>query len=50
MGMISAGCLLGEILQGSVDKNLLPDVGIIIIASLIPIVLEILKNRKAKES
>jgi membrane-associated protein len=50
VGIISAGYLLGEKLQGSVDKYLLPIVALIIFASLTPIALEILKNRKSKES
>jgi membrane-associated protein len=50
VGIISVGYLLGEKLQGSVDKYLLPIVALIILASLTPIVLEILKNRKSKES
>ena len=48
VGIISAGYLLGEKLQGSVDKYLLPIVALIILASLTPIVLEIVKNRKEK--
>jgi membrane-associated protein len=45
VGIISAGYLLGEKLQGSVDKYLLPIVGLIIIASVMPIVFEILRER-----
>ena len=48
VGIISAGYLLGEKLQGSVDKYLLPIVALIILASLTPIALEIVKNRKDK--
>ncbi len=50
VGIISSGYLLGEKLEGSVDKYLLPIVGLIIVASLMPIVLEIVKNRRSKES
>ena len=50
VGIISIGYLLGEKLQGSVDKYLLPIVALIILASLTPIVLEILKKRKSKEN
>jgi len=46
IGLISAGFLLGERLQGSVDKYLLPIVAVIIAASLLPIGLEILKSRR----
>jgi len=48
IGLISAGFLLGERLQGSVDKYLLPIVAVIIGASLLPIVIELLKARKGK--
>jgi len=44
IGLISAGFFLGERLQGSVDKYLLPVVAVIIAASLLPIGLEILKS------
>ncbi len=50
VGIISVGYLLGEKLQGSVDKYLLLIFGLIIIASLMPIVIEILKNRRVIES
>ncbi len=50
MGIISAGYLLGEKLQGSVDKYLLPIVALIVAASLMPIALEIIKDRKTRES
>jgi membrane-associated protein len=48
IGLISAGFLLGERLQGSVDKYLLPIVVLIISVSLLPIVLEVAKSRKSK--
>ena len=47
VGIISAGYLLGEQLQGSVDKYLLPIVALIVAASLTPITLEILRNRNS---
>jgi membrane-associated protein len=50
VGIISAGYLLGEKLQGSVDKYLLPIVALIVAASLMPIALEIIKDRKTRES
>jgi membrane-associated protein len=37
--------LLGEKLQGSVDKYLLPIVGLIIVASIIPISFELIQER-----
>jgi len=48
IGLISAGFLLGERLQGSVDKYLLPIVAVIIALSLLPIVLELFKERRRK--
>ena len=42
------GYLLGEKVKGSIDKYLLPIVGIIIILSLLPIVFEVLRERKRK--
>jgi membrane-associated protein len=50
MGIISAGYLLGEKLQGSVDKYLLPIVGLIIITSLLPIVFEVVRDRKERKT
>ena len=44
------GYLLGEKVKGSIDKYLLPIVGLIIILSLLPIVFEVLRERKRKES
>jgi membrane-associated protein len=46
IGLISAGFLLGERLQGSVDKYLLPIVAVIIAASLLPVVVEVVKSRR----
>ena len=46
IGLISAGFLLGERLKGSIDKYLLPIVAVIIALSLLPILLEIARNRK----
>lgn len=48
VGLISAGFLLGEQLKGSVDQYLLPIVALIIIASLVPIALEIMRERKRR--
>ena len=50
VGIISAGYLLGERLEGSVDKYLLPIVAVIIVASLMPIAIEILRDRKEKRT
>jgi membrane-associated protein len=46
VGLISGGFLLGERLKGSVDKYLLPIVGLIILISVIPIFLELLRAKK----
>jgi membrane-associated protein len=48
VGLISAGYLLGERLEGSVDKYLLPIVALIIVASLVPVILELIKSRKKR--
>ena len=49
VGIISAGYLLGEKLQGSVDKYLLPIVALIVTVSLAPIFIEIVKDRRTKK-
>ena len=46
VGLISAGYLLGERLEGSVDKYLLPIVVLIIVASLAPILIEFFKGKR----
>ena len=46
VGLISTGYLLGERLEGSVDKYLLPIVVLIIVASLAPILIEFFKGRR----
>ena len=46
VSLITAGYLLGERLEGSVDKYLLPIVALIIALSLAPIFLEVLRKRK----
>ena len=48
VGIISAGYLLGEKLEGSVDKYLLPIVAAIIAASSMPIIIEFMRNRRTK--
>ena len=42
------GYLLGEKVKGSIDNYLLPIVGLIILLSLLPIVFEVLRERKRK--
>ncbi len=46
---IGIGYLLGDLIEGSVDKYLLPIVGLIIALSLIPMALETLRERKLKK-
>jgi membrane-associated protein len=48
-GIILLGYLLGEKIEGSVDKYLLPIIGLIIALSLLPLVIEIYRERKRKE-
>jgi len=50
VSLISAGYLLGERLEGSVDKYLLPIVALIIALSLAPIAIEFLKDKKRRNS
>jgi membrane-associated protein len=50
VSLISAGYLLGERLEGSVDKYLLPIIAVIIALSLAPIAIEFLKDRKKRKS
>ena len=47
-GILLLGYLLGEKIEGSVDKYLLPVVFIIIVLSLLPIIFEIFKSRRNK--
>ena len=50
VSLITAGYLLGERLEGSVDKYLLPIVALIIALSLAPIAIEFLKDKKRRNS
>ncbi len=45
-GVLLLGYILGERLEGSVDHYLLPIIGLIILLSVIPVGLEILRERK----
>jgi membrane-associated protein len=47
-GILLLGYVLGERLEGSVDHYLLPIIGLIILLSVIPVGLEILRERKKK--
>ena len=46
---IGIGYLLGDLIEGSVDKYLLPIVGLIVLLSLIPMALETLRERNSKK-
>ena len=46
IGLISGGYLIGEKLKGSVDQYLLPIVGLIILLSFLPILVELWRERK----
>ena len=46
---IGIGYLLGDLIEGSVDKYLLPIVGLIVLLSLVPMALETLRERKGKK-
>ena len=50
VGVISGGYLLGEKLKGSVDKYLLPIVGVIILISLVPVGIEVIKELNTKKN
>jgi membrane-associated protein len=46
--VIGLGYILGDVLKGSVDKYLLPVIGLIIAISLIPVVIELFKEWQSK--
>jgi membrane-associated protein len=46
---IGIGYLLGDLIEGSVDKYLLPIVSLIVLLSLVPMTLETLRERKRKK-
>ena len=48
VGFISAGYLLGQELEGSIDRYLLPVVGIIVLVTFLPITLEFIRDRREK--
>jgi membrane-associated protein len=50
VGFISAGYLLGEELEGSIDRYLLPVVGVIVLVTLLPITLEFIRDRREKRA
>ena len=48
-GILLLGYLLGEKIEGSIDKYLLPIIGLIIALSLMPILFEVYRERKRKK-
>ena len=48
-GILLLGYLLGEKIEGSIDKYLLPIIGLIIALSLLPILFEVYRERKQKK-
>jgi len=47
-GVIGLGFLLGGVLKGSVDKYLLPVIGLIVFVSLVPVLIELFKEWQSK--
>ena len=48
-GIVLLGYFLGESVEGSIDKYLLPIVGLIILISLIPVIIEVFKEWRTKK-
>ena len=48
--VIGIGIFLGDKISGSVDKYLLPIIGLIIIFSLIPVAIEVIKEINTKRN
>ena len=48
--VIGIGILLGDKISGSVDKYLLPIIGLIILFSLIPVIIEVIKEINTKRN
>jgi membrane-associated protein len=47
-GVIGLGFILGDVLKGSVDKYLLPVIGLIVFVSLVPVLIELFKEWQSK--
>ena len=47
-GVIGLGFLLGDVLKGSVDKYLLPVIGLIVFVSLVPVLIELFREWQSK--
>ena len=46
--VLGAGFILGNKISGSIDKFLLPIVGLIVLVSVLPVALELLKEWRTK--
>lgn len=49
VGIILAGYFLGDAIGDSIDKYLLPGIALIVVISLLPIIIEVIRERKAKK-
>ena len=47
--VLGAGYILGNKISGSIDKYLLPIIALIVIASVIPVAIEVLKEWRTKK-
>jgi membrane-associated protein len=47
-GVIGLGFILGDVLKGSVDKYLLPVIGVIVFVSLLPVLVELFREWQSK--
>ena len=50
VGFISSGYLLGEELKDSIDRYLLPVVGVIVLVTFLPITIELIRDRREKRA
>jgi membrane-associated protein len=46
--ILGAGFILGNKISGSIDKYLLPIIGLIVLVSVLPVALELLKEWRTK--
>jgi membrane-associated protein len=47
--VLGAGYILGNEISGSIDKFLLPIIGLIVLISVLPVALEVLKEWRTKK-
>jgi membrane-associated protein len=48
-GVVLIGYFLGESVEGSIDKYLLPIVGLIIFVSVLPVIIEVIREWRTKK-